>query len=54
MKRVFMIQIQPVSTIKNELSEIESKLDEADNEAKNTSKRLTHDEVFNDVREKLK
>lgn len=32
---------------------IENKLDEADSEAKNTSLRYTHDEVFSKVRRKL-
>ena len=35
-------------------SQIEDMLDEADTEAKNSQERLSHDEVFHDIRSSLK
>ena len=35
------------------INQIEAKLDEADTQAKSTSVRLTHNQVFLDIKEKL-
>ena len=48
-----MTQIRPVSDLRNMFSEIESKLDEADLQAKTDSIRYTHEEVFSSVREQF-
>ncbi|MGN1457685.1 MAG: hypothetical protein ACI4XP_06995 [Acutalibacteraceae bacterium] len=45
-----MIESKPTSDL---INQIEAKLDEADKQAENTSKRLTHDEVFSNIISKL-
>ena len=42
-----------VSDSNNKLSEIESKLDEADLQAKNDFTRFTHEEVFSVIRKQI-
>ena len=48
-----MTEIRPVSDLRNMFSEIESKLDEADLQAKADSTRYTHEEVFSSAREQF-
>lgn len=45
-----MIQIRPVSDLRNKFSEIEVKLDESDRQAALTHERLSHQTVFDNVR----
>lgn len=45
-----MIQIRPVSDLRNKFPEIETKLDEADRQAAMTDERLSHKTVFGNVR----
>lgn len=51
-----MIQIRPISDLRNKFTEIENietKLDEADSQSAESSNRLTHEEVFSELRAKL-
>ena len=49
-----MIQISPISDLRNEFDYIENALDAADFDAKNNPTRYTHDEVFDSIRKKIK
>lgn len=49
-----MIQISPISDLRNQFDYIENALDAADFDAKNNPTRYTHEEVFNSIRNKLK
>ena len=53
---MFMIQIRPVSNLRNKFADIdiEEALNAADFDAKNNTTRYTHEEVFNSIRKKLK
>ncbi len=46
--------VMSLETYSDIVSDIESKLDEADYQAKNTDIRLSHDEVFGKIRENIK
>jgi hypothetical protein len=48
-----MKNIRPVSDLRNQFSEIEVKLDEADKAASTDSTRYTEKEVFSRVRERI-
>lgn len=48
-----MLNIRPVSDIRNKFNEIEIALDEADFEATNNIKRLTRKDVFTRIRSKI-
>lgn len=49
-----MIQISPISDLRNQFDYIENALDAADFDAKNNPTRYTHEEVFDTIREKIK
>ena len=49
-----MTQIRTVSDLRNKFSEIESKLDEAELQAKIDSTRYTHEEFFSSIRNQIK
>lgn len=48
-----MLNIRPVSDIRNKSDEIEIALDEADLEAKSCTKELTREEVFSKIMKKI-
>lgn len=48
-----MLNIRPVSDIRNKFNEIEIALDEADFEATNNIKRLTRKDVFTKIKSKI-
>lgn len=49
-----MIQISPISDLRNQFDYIENALDAADFDAKNNPARYTHEEVFDSIRERIK
>ena len=49
-----MIQIRPISDLRNKFADIEEILDVADFDAKNNPTRYTHEDVFDSIRENIK
>jgi hypothetical protein len=48
-----MDNLEPVSDLRNKFTDIEKALDEADEYAKKNSERMTHEEVFENLRRQL-
>lgn len=48
-----MDNLEPVSNLRNKFTDIEKALDEADEYAKKNSERMTHEEVFGILRNRL-
>ena len=49
-----MINIRPVSDLRNKFADIENALDAADFDAKNNPTRYTHEEIFDSLRNNIK